>query len=468
MQTTTRSLHIIKEDILQEFSNNIRGRVISPGHEDYEDSRQVYNAMIDRHPAAIVLCRDVADIITSINFAKQHSLDTAIRGGGHNAGGLGVVDNGLVIDLSLMKGIRIDPLKNTVRVEGGCLLGDVDHATQPFKKAVPTGVLSTTGISGLTLGGGIGHLTRAYGLSIDNLIEADVVLADGRLVIASELSNPDLFWAIRGGGGNFGVITSFLFQLHEAGTVNAGPMLWHLEDADKIMPVYRDFILSAASNIYCYFAFLTIPPVPLFPENLHLKKMCGLLWCNLGEATVSEKALNKFRNYKEPAFEHVGPMPFSALQGMFDALYPKGLQWYWKADFLNELSDAAIEENIKHAQLLPSPHSMVHIYPINGACHKKTNADTAWGYRNANWAQVIVGVDPDPANRDKISNWAKRYWEAIHPYSAGGAYVNFMMEEGEDRVKASYGQNYERLTKIKAKYDPDNFFHVNQNIKPKS
>ncbi|GAB3667071.1 FAD-binding oxidoreductase [Echinicola sediminis] len=466
MQTTTSSLHIIQEKILQEFTSSIRGKVITLGHEEYESSRQVYNAMIDKHPAMIVKCRDVADIISTIHFAREQSLDTAIRGGGHNAGGLGVVENGLVIDLSLMKGIRIDPLKNTVRAEAGCLLGDIDHATQHFRKAVPTGILSTTGISGLTLGGGIGHLSRAYGLSIDNLIEADVVLADGTLVTASEVSHPDLFWAIRGGGGNFGVITSFLFQLHEAGTVNAGPMLWHLEDAEVIMPAYRDFILSAANNNYCYFAFLTVPPVPMFPEHLHLKKMCGMVWCNLGEQANSDKATNKFRELKTPAFEHVGPMPYANLQSVFDALYPKGLQWYWKADFLNELSDEAIAKNIQHAHLLPTPHSTVHFYPINGACHKKSDQDTAWGYRNANWAQVIVGVDPDPANKGKISTWAKNYWDAIHPYSAGGAYVNFMMEEGEDRVKASYGQNYERLVAIKTKYDPNNFFHVNQNIKP--
>lgn len=456
----------ISEDAIEEFLGSLRGEVILSQNEKYEEARKVYNAMIDRYPAAIVYCEDVADVISCVKFAKQEGIITAIRAGGHNAGGLGVVDDGLVIDLSRMNGIRVDPDASTVRVEGGCLLRDMDHATSAFGKAVPTGIFSTTGISGLTLGGGLGHLSRAYGLSIDNLIEADIVLADGSLVKTDKDTLPDLFWAIRGGGGNFGVVTSFLFRLHDVSKTQAGPMLWHLEDAEEILPYYRDFILSAPNEIYCYFAFLTVPAVSLFPEHLHLKKMCGLIWCNVKGGAESEAALSHFRDFKTPALDYVGPMPFSSLQGLFDDLYPAGLQWYWKANFVKDLTDISIEENIKFAHQMPTAQCTMHLYPVNGACHQKSNADTAWGYREANWSQVIVGVDKNPAYKEDITIWAKAYWNAVHPHSEEGGYVNFMMEEGLDRVKASYGKNYDKLSKIKAKYDPDNFFRVNQNIKP--
>ena len=465
VETISNSLHVA-DSVLQNFKAGIRGPIIARGDQSYDVERKVYNGMIDRHPALIVKCRDVADVIACVNFGRENKILTAIRSGGHNAGGLGLCDDGLVIDLSLMKGIRIDLKANTVRVEGGCLLGDIDHATQPFDKAVPSGILSTTGISGLMLGGGIGHLSRAYGLTIDSLIEADIVLASGKLITTSEQESSDLFWAIRGGGGNFGVVTSFLFKLSDAGTVYGGPMLWHITEGEEMMRFYRDYILKAPNNAYCYFAFLTVPPVPIFPTELHLKKMCGLVWCNVGDLAKATEAANTFRNYRKPALDYVGPIPYSALQVLFDGLFPPGLQWYWKADFVKELSDEAIKLNVKHGNKLPTTHSTTHLYPINGACHSKKSSDTAFAYRDANWAHVIVGVDPDAANKEKISTWAKEYWEDLHPYSSGGAYVNFMMEEGQERVKASYRDNYDRLTKVKFKFDPDNFFRVNQNIKP--
>lgn len=458
---------LLDESTIQSFKSSIRGNVIMASDPAYNEERLVYNGMISRFPALIVKCSNVADVISAVNFARTNKLTLAVRGGGHNAGGLGVCDDGLVIDLSLMKGIRIDQDANTVRVEGGCLLGDIDHATQPFGKAIPSGIFSTTGVGGLTLGGGLGHLTRRYGLAIDNLLEADIVLADGKLVTASEKKNPDLFWAIRGGGGNFGVVTSFLFTLQDAGTVQGGPMLWHIEESGEILKFYRDFILKAPNEIYCYFAFLTVPPVPIFPTELHLKKMCGLLWCNIGDTRLSTKdAFETFRKFKTPALDYTGPIAFAALQSMFDPLYPKGLQWYWKTDFVKDLSDEAILLNVKYGNKLPTPQSTMHLYPINGQAHKKKNEDTAFSYRDANWAQVIVGIDTDPGNEEKLSTWTREYWTALHPFSAGGAYVNFMMEEGQDRVKAAYKDNYERLSKIKSKYDPENLFKVNQNIKP--
>jgi hypothetical protein len=457
----------MQENDVTEFKSKLRGELIEPGDAGYDKAREVYNAMIDRKPRLIAKCADVADVITAVHFGRQHDLRVSIRGGGHNAGGLGVCDDGLVIDLSPIKYVHVDPAASTVRVGGGCTWGDVDHATHAFGRAVPSGIISTTGVGGLTLGGGMGHLTRKYGLTIDSLLAADVVLADGTFAVASATENPDLFWAIRGGGGNFGVVTSFFFKAYPVQMVCAGPMLWPLERATDIMKWYREFILQAPEDLNGFFAFLTVPPGPPFPEELHFKKMCGIVWCYTGELEKANEILQPLREFRPPAFEFFAPMPFPVLQSMFDGLYTPGLQWYWKADFVNELSDDAIALHIKHGSELPSLHSTMHLYPINGAAHKQKKPDTPWSFRDATWSEVIVGVDPDPANAGAITAWAKSYWEALHPYGAGGAYVNFMMEgEGEDRIRATYGDNYERLAQIKMKYDPDNFFRVNQNIQP--
>ena len=457
----------MQQEAVTQFKNQLRGQLIEPSDTGYEEARKVYNAMINRNPRLIVRCADVADVITAVDFGRQNDLRVSIRGGGHNAGGLGVCDDGLVIDLSLMKYVHVDPAARTVRVGGGCTWGDVDHATHAFGLAVPSGVISTTGVGGLTLGGGMGHLTRQFGLTIDNLLAADVVLADGRFVVASANQNSDLFWALRGGGGNFGVVTSFLFQAHPVRMVCAGPMLWELDQAADIMRWYREFIPQAPEEISGFVAMLTVPPGPPFPEALHFKKMCGVIWCYTGALEQANEILAPLRSFRPPAFEFFVPMPFPMLQSMFDGLYVPGLQWYWKADFVKELSDQAIALHIKHASELPTLHSTMHMYPLNGAAHTPGNDETAWSSRDAMWSEVIVGVDPDPANKDRITAWAKSYWEALHPYGAGGAYVNFMMEgEGEDRIRATYGDNYPRLARIKAKYDPDNFFRVNQNIPP--
>ncbi len=448
------------------FKASLRGELIEPGDQSYDTARKVYNGMIDRRPRLIARCADVADVITAVNFGREHKVLVAIRGGGHNAGGLGVCDEGLVIDLSPMRYVRVDPKRRTVLAGGGALWGDVDHAAHAFGLAVPAGIISTTGVGGLTLGGGLGHLTRQCGLTIDNLLAVDMVLADGRFITASAKEHADLFWAVRGGGGNFGVVTSFLFKAHPIHTNYAGPMLWPMEDAAEVMRWYRAFITKAPTTINGFFAFLTVPPGPPFPEHLHNKKMCGIVWCYTGPAKKAEQVFKPIRRFKTSALDLVGPIPHPALQSMFDGLYPPGLQWYWKADFVRELSDEAIALHVKHGAQLPTMHSTMHLYPINGAaCRVKTNA-TPWCYRDAVWAQVMVGVDPDPANKEKISAWAKDYWAALHPYSAGGAYINFMMEEGDDRIRATYGKNYDRLAKVKKRYDPGNLFRVNQNIKP--
>jgi FAD/FMN-containing dehydrogenase len=454
------------EQTISHLRSFFRGELIQPTDATYDSARKVYNAMIDKRPKLIARCVDVADVMAAVQFGRENEMLTAVRGGGHNGGGLGICDDGLVIDLSRMKGIRVDPSARTVRVEGGCVWADVDHATHPFGMATPSGTVGSTGVAGLTLGGGIGHLTRTYGLTIDNLLGADMVLADGSFVTASEKETPDLFWAIRGGGGNFGVVTSFLFRLHPVKTVNAGPTFWPIGQTPEVMKAYREFITHAPENVAGFMAFLTVPPVPLFPADLHGKKMCAVIWCSTASPEETDKATQPMRTVGRPVLDRVGPMPFPALQTLFDPLYPPGLQWYWRADFVKELSDAAIAKHLEQASRLPTAHSTTHIYPINGAAHRVGKTDTAFSYRDATWALVIVGVDPDPGNKDKIAKWCKDYFDALHPYSAGGAYVNFMMEEGQERVKASFRDNYDRLAAIKKKYDPTNFFRMNQNIRP--
>ncbi len=457
---------MLNPELVQEFSTQLRGRVVQPGDTDYDASRKVYNAMIDRMPGLIVYCRDVADVMHSVNFAREQQLLLAVRGGGHNGGGLGVCDEGLVIDLSNLHGIRVDAQQRTVRVEGGCLWRDVDHATHAFGMATPSGIIASTGVGGLTLGGGLGHLTRKCGLSIDNLLQADVVLADGRMVTASERENADLFWALRGGGGNFGVVTSFLFRLHPVDTVFAGPTFWKPEQMAEVMRWYRDFIVAAPDDLNGFFATMTVPPGPPFPEELHGKPVCAVMWCYTGDPAQADAVFAPVRDFAAPLMHGVQQMPFTALQSAFDGLYPPGEQWYWRADFVNELSDAAIAEHQRFAATLPTPKSTMHLYPIDGAAHRVGNADTAFSYRDARWAEVIVGVSPDAADRERISDWTKAYWEAVHPYSAGGAYVNMMMDEGDQRVRASYRDNHARLVEVKRKYDPANLFRVNQNIVP--
>ena len=457
----------MKSEIISNLVSDIRGAVVFPEDPGYDEARKVYNAMIDRRPAMVVKCVDIADVIAAVRFARDHDLLLAVRGGGHNGAGLGTCDDGMVVDLSRMKGVRMNPDRCTVRVEGGCTWGDVDHVTHRFGFATPSGIISTTGVGGLTLGGGIGHLTRKFGLTIDSLIGADMVLADGSFVTVNAGEHSDLFWAIRGGGGNFGVITSFLFRLRPVKTVLAGPTLWSLDKAAEVMRWYREFIISAPEDLNGFFAFLIVPPLPSFPQHLHSQRMCGVVWCYAGPAEGSDAVFKPIRDFGPPTFYGIQAMPFSALQSASDVLYPAGMQWYWKGDFVNELSEEAIALHIAHGSRIPTMQSRMHLFPINGAVHRVGAVETAFSYRDAKWSMVIVGVDPDPANAEKITSWTKDYWAAVHPYSLGGAYVNFMMEEGVDRIKATYRGNYDRLLKIKRKYDPDNFFHVNQNIRPK-
>jgi FAD/FMN-containing dehydrogenase len=443
-----------------------RGALVAPRDPDYDAARAVHNGMIDRRPALIARPADVADVQAVLRYARDQRLPIAVRGGGHSGPGFGTVDDGVVIDLSAMGSVRVDPREGTVRVEGGATLGAVDHATHAFGMAVPAGIISTTGVGGLVLGGGIGHLTRSCGLSIDNLIEADVVLADGRLVRASEDDHSDLLWALKGGSGNFGIVTSFLFRAHPVRDVIAGPHLFHLDRAAEVMRAYADFLPTADRRLGGFFAYLIVPPGPPFPEELHMQRMCGVVWCFNGPQAEAEAALAPFRALN-PALDGVGPVPFAALQSAFDALFPKGTEQYWRGDFVDELTDEAIARYVEKGSTVPTVSSTMHLYPIDGAAHDVAADATAWGARGLRWAEVIVGASIEPGHADEMRKWAVDFFDAVHPYAAtGGAYVNFMMEEGSDRLRKTYGPNYERLQQVKATYDPDNVFHVNQNIPP--
>jgi FAD/FMN-containing dehydrogenase len=446
--------------------DDFRGVLFAPRDPGYDEARAVHNGMINKQPALIAHCADVADVQAAVGYARDAGLDVAVRGGGHSGPGFGTVDGGVVIDLSGMRGVRPEPAQGRVRVEGGAQLGDVDHALYPFGMAVPAGIISTTGVGGLVLGGGLGHLTRGCGLSIDNLLECDVVLADGQLVRASEDEHPDLFWALRGGSGNFGIVTSFLFRTHPVRDVVAGPLLYDVERSEEILRAYRDFLPSADRRLGAFFAFLIVPPADPFPEELRLKTVCGVVCCWNGAAAELEPVLAPLRELG-PILDGVQPMPLPAWNSAFDGLYPKGTQQYWRGDYFGDLSDEAIAVHAQHGPTLPNFQCTMHLYPIDGAAHDVAPDATAWGGRGARFAEVILGAGPDPAEADALRDWTVAYHEAMHPYAAtGGSYVNFMMEEGQERVRATYGANYDRLAQVKAAYDPHNLFHVNQNITP--
>ncbi|KPI22150.1 (R)-6-hydroxynicotine oxidase [Actinobacteria bacterium OK074] len=444
------------------------GELIGPEDSGYPRARAVYNAMIDKRPALVARCADPKAVADVIAFARAHSLPLAVRGGGHHGAGLGTVDGGVVADLSLLKDIRVDPATRAVRVGGGCVWAEVDRATGAYGLATPSGIVSTTGVGGIATGGGLGHLTRRCGLSIDNLLAADLVLADGRRVRVGVDEDSDLFWAVRGGGGNFGVVTSFLFRLHEVAVVVAGPTFWPVEMSTEVLAAYRDFLPSAPRELNAFFMYGTVPSVPPFPEGIRLRKTAGVVWCYAGgdtEAAAREMA-PLLDVLPAPMLHAAGPMSYPDLQSMFDGLYPPGDQWYWRADFVREIPDEAVELHARYGAQLPTPQSTMHLYPIDGAVHDVGPAETPWGYRDARWASVYAGVDRAPDNAGLIKRWTVDYFEALHPYSAGGAYVNMMMDEGQERVRASYRGNYDRLARIKADHDPDNVFRLNQNIQP--
>jgi FAD/FMN-containing dehydrogenase len=458
---------MIMEQGIKKLKSKISGTLVLPGDEAYDEARKIYNGMIDKYPAIILQCQNIRDVQLGVNYAREHNMDISIKSGGHSGAGLALVDEGLVIDLSPLKKIEIDNNSRTAKIQAGNTLKEIDKATHEYGLALPAGIIGTTGIGGLTLGGGMGYLSRKGGLTIDNLKEAEIVLANGEIVIANKNSHGDLFWAIRGGGGNFGVIVNFTFDLIPIKNVYGGPMFWPLSKAEEAMKFYDELTADASNDLYGFFAFLVVPPEAPFPEKLHNERVCGVLWCYTGPIEKAEEVFKPIRGFGPPILDFVGEIPMPALNSMFDDLYSPGMHWYWKAHFINEFKAGAIRESIKYGSKIPSIHSTTHFYPIDGKVHEVENHETAWANRDARWAQVIVGVDPNPATADISTQWCKDYFEAMKPYAMnGGAYVNFMMDEGQERVKAAYGKNYDRLVKVKTKYDPDNLFHINQNIKP--
>ncbi|MFF5265177.1 FAD-binding oxidoreductase [Actinomadura viridis] len=405
--------------------------------------------------------------MTAVDFARENELDLSVRGGSHSVPGFSTNDDGVVIDLSAaMRGVRVDPRSRTARAEGGCTWGDLDHATHAFGLATTGGIISTTGIAGLTLGGGIGHLSRGHGLSADNLISADVVTADGRFLQAGEQENEDLFWALRGGGGNFGVVTSFEYRLHPVKDIYAGLFFFPLDRARDVLEFYRDYIVKAPEELGMFPAFQLAPPLPFIPESEHGKPFCIVIACWAGPLEQGENALAPVRDVAPVVAELVTPMPYPAFNSAFDELYPRGLQHYWKASFASELTDGAIEAHLQNGPRVPAVNSAVHIYPINGACHRVAPDATAFAYRDATFATVIAGMWPDPARNSENIQWVRDYYQALEPHSARGGYINFMAGDDTHRIRDNYRENYDRLVAVKRAYDPGNLFHMNQNIKP--
>ncbi|HVF77309.1 MAG TPA: FAD-binding oxidoreductase [Solirubrobacteraceae bacterium] len=449
-----------------QLREQVRGQVVTAEDGDYEEARRVYNAMIDRRPRVIVRCAGTDDVAAAVNFARESGLDLAVRGGSHSVPGFGTADEAVVIDLSRMQAVDVDAGTSTARAQGGATWGAFNDATHAHGLATTGGIISTTGIGGLTLGGGIGYLSRGFGLSCDNLLSAEVVTADGRTLRVSDQENEDLFWAIRGGGGNFGVATSLEYQLHPVGEIYGGPMLYELHDAATVLTFYREFIQDAPEEFGGFPAWQIAPPLPFIPEDRHGDTFLVFVACWAGPVEEGEAALQPFREVAPVVAEGLGAMPYPALNSAFDALVPPGLQHYWKANFVKELTDEAIAAHLEHGPKVPVVNSTVHIYPINGACHRVGLEETAFAYRDATFATVIAGMWPDPTQNEANIAWVRDFYDATAPHSEEGGYVNFMADDDQDRIKANYRQNYDRLVDVKRKYDPDNLFHLNQNIKP--
>ena len=451
---------------IEQLRAEVRAPVLTSSDPGYDEARAVHNGMFDKRPEVIVRAEQTADVIGAVNFARDAGLDLSIKGGGHSAPGFGTNDGGVVIDLSLMRHVQVDPAARTAQTGGGATWGDFNYATHAFGLATTGGIISTTGVAGLTLGGGIGHLARGYGLSLDNLLSAQVVTADGQVRTASAEQNDDLFWALRGGGGNFGVVTSFEFQLHPVNDVYVGLFFYELDQAGNLLRFYRDFIKDAPEAYGCFPAFQIAPPLPFIPEDRHGDTFCLAVVHWSGPIDQGENAMKPFRDLAPVVAEMVGPMPYPALNSAFDALYPKGIRAYWKGNFVTELTDAAIEAHLAHGPKVPEVSATMHLYPINGACHRVAADGTAFAYRDANFATVILASWSDPAVDAERIQWVRDYYAATAPHSEPGGYINFMDDDDGSRIRDNYKGNFDRLVAIKRTYDPDNLFHLNQNIPP--
>ena len=455
------------EKAIESLKSKIKGQVVLPSDSHYEEVREIWNAMIDRRPALIVRCTEASDVPHAISFAREHGLEISIRGGGHNIAGSALCHNGVMIDFSMMRNVRVDTEKKRAYVEPGATLADFDETAQSYGLATPVGINSTTGIAGLTLGGGFGWLTRKYGLTIDNLVSVEAVTADGKTIRASENENADLFWALCGGGGNFAVVTQFEFKLHEVGPeILAGLIVYPFDQAKQVLTKYREFVKSAPEELNVWVALRKAPPLPFLPGDVHGKEVVVVVTFYSGDLAEGSKLIEPLRGFGTPHGEHVGAQPYAQWQKAFDPLLTPGARNYWKTHNFTELSDGALNSMIEFAGKLPSPQCEIFIGLVAGAANRVSADATAYRHRDAKFVLNVHGRWSERTDDEQCIAWARAFFEASSPYASAGAYVNFMTEEESDRVTAAYGANYNRLTQIKKQYDPDNLFHVNQNIKP--
>ncbi len=460
---------MLDKTLVEALRERFQGEIIRPSDAGYDDARKIWNAMIDRHPALIARCKNSNDVIEALSFARDNHLRLSVRGGGHNVAGTAVCEGGLMIDLSLMKGIHVDPEVGTATVQPGVVFGELDQATQPYGLAVPGGIVSETGIAGLTLGGGFGWLTRKYGFTCDNLISAEIVAADGKLLTASATENPDLFWGIRGGGGNFGIVTSFKYQLQAVGPeVLAGTIIYSLEGAADALRFFREFTASAPEELGTMAVFRLAPPAPFIPKELHGKPVLAIIVCYIGIAADGERVLQPLRGFGSPIFDGIKRIPFAAHNSSLDPGQPAGMNYYWKSEYITEIVDNAIETLVAFAANMTSPYSRLAVFHLGGAIQSYGEQAMAVSHRNAEYVIAINTGWDDPKDTEKQIQWTRDLWTAIRPFSSGGVYVNFLSaDDEEDRVRAAYGaMKFERLVQLKSKYDPQNLFRMNQNIKP--
>lgn len=452
---------------VEELRRAIKGEIILPSDSAYDDARKIWNAMIDKHPALIVRCAGTADVVRALNFAKDNGLVLAVRGGGHNIAGNALCDDGLVIDLSQMKAATVDANARRVTIEGGATLADLDAATQAHGLATPLGINSTTGVAGLTLGGGFGWLSRKYGMTVDNLESAEVVTAAGEVVRASAAEHPDLFWALRGGGGNFGVVTRFEFRLHPVGPdVLSGLIVYPISEAKSVLQQYREFAAKAPDDLTVWTILRLAPPLPFLPESVHGQGILVIALLYVGDPKQGEPLIEALRKFGTPIGEHVGVQPYTAWQQAFDPLLTPGARNYWKSHNFSVLSDGLFDVVIEYVEKLPSPQCEIFFGAIGGATTRPAPESAAYAHRDAQFVMNVHGRWDNPADDERCIRWARDYFEASAPFASGGVYVNFLTADEGDRVRAAYGSNYDRLAQVKGKYDPDNLFSVNQNIKP--
>ncbi len=459
---------VLGEATIAEFQTSLHGELIRPNDAGYDEARRVWNGMIDKHPTLIARCADAEDVIRAVQFASSHNLLVAVRGGGHNVAGFGTCDHGIVIDVTRMKRIEVDPVSGIARAQSGLTWGEFDAATQALALGTTGGLVSTTGIAGFTTGGGIGWLMRKYGLALDNLLSVEMALADGQLVTASEKENADLFWGVRGGGGNFGIVTEFTFQLHPVGPLVFGGALFQpAAKAKELLQFYREWARALPDEMTTMIAFLIAPPGPFVPPPLVGAPMVAVALCHIGTLEQGAELVKPLRELAPPAIDLLGPIPYTSLQTMFDTSAPKGLVSYWKTEYLPNLDDETIRALVEHAAEMRSPLSAVHIHHVEGAVNRANPDATAFGHRDAPFILNVVGGWMDRAESNSHITWVRDFAQAMQPFSAGAAYLNFLGDEGEARTKAAYGEKkYARLRELKNHYDPANLFHLNQNIKP--